>query len=92
MKCPICKQELEEERYTEETWGSFDVVEVHQKCSNCKMYQYEYTYGNSCRWIYKRTICDDKQHRFYTSLIKILWKLGVITNEYNNIYDKTQKL
>ena len=71
---------------------NFDVVEVHQKCSNCKMYQYEYTYGNSCRWIYKRTICDDKQHRFYTSLIKILWKLGVITNEYNNIYDKTQKL
>lgn len=49
MKCPICNSELEEERYTEEIWGSFDTVEVHQKCNNCRMYEYEYVYGNRCR-------------------------------------------
>lgn len=89
MKCPICNSILEEERYTEEIWGSFEMVEVHQKCSNCKMYEYEYVYGNNCRWIYKRMISDNKKHRIYISLIRFLWKLGVITNEHNNIYDKT---
>ena len=89
MKCPICNSELEEERYTEEIWGSFDTVEVHQKCHNCKMYEYEYVYGNSCRWVYKRMLCDNKEHKIYTRLIRFLWKLGVITNEHNNIYDKT---
>lgn len=91
MKCPICNSELEEERYTEEIWGSFDTVEVHQKCSNCKMYEYEYVYGNSCRWVYKRMISDNKEHKFYTSLIRFLWKLGVITNE-NNTKTKNNKL
>ena len=91
MKCPICNSELEEERYTEEIWGSFDTVEVHQKCNNCRMYEYEYVYGNRCRWIYKRMICDDKQHKFYTRLIRLLWKLGVITNE-NNTKTKNNKL
>ena len=88
MISPICNSELEEERYTEEIWGSFDTVEVHQKCNSCKMYEYEYFYGNRCRWIYKRMICDDKQHKFYTNLIKLLWKLGVITNESRRYLNK----
>lgn len=83
MKCPICNAELEEERYTEEIWGSFDTVEVHQKCLKCKLYKYEYVYGNSCRWIYKRMICDEKEHKLYIKLIRFLWKLGVITNDRN---------
>ena len=81
MKCPICNSDLEQERYIEEIWGSFDTVEVHQKCPRCKLYEYEYVYGNSCRWIYKKIICDDKKHKIYINLIKILWRLGVITNE-----------
>lgn len=78
MKCLICNAELEEQRYTEEIWGSFNTVEIHQKCNVCQLYEYEYVYGNSCRWIYKKQICDDRKHKFYIKLIRLLYKLGVI--------------
>lgn len=81
MKCPICNSELEEERYTEEICGSFDVVEIHQKCKRCKLYEYEYFYGNSYRWIYKKLIYDQKEHKAYIKLIRFLWRIGVVTNE-----------
>lgn len=77
-ECPICGHILEEEIYTEEIWGSFDVVEVHQKCNRCKLYKYDYTYGVVGRKIGKRIFKDDKQHKFYIGLIRFLYKLGVI--------------
>lgn len=78
MKCPICNSQLEEHRYTEEIWGSFHTVEIHHKCNICKLYEDEYVYGDSCRYIYKRRICDDKQHKLYIKFIRFLYKLGVI--------------
>lgn len=89
MKCPICNSKLEEIRYTEEIWGSFETVEIHQNCRNCNLYKYEYVYGNNCRWIYKKAFTDEKQHKLYIKFIKFLYKLGVIGRkmkykEFNN--------
>jgi hypothetical protein len=81
MKCPICNVELEETRYTEEIWGSFDTVEIHQNCTNCNLYEFEYAYGNSCRYVYKKIFTDEKQHKIYIKFIRLLYKLGVIKNE-----------
>lgn len=78
MNCPICNSKLEEINYTEEIWGSFETVEIHHNCKNCNLYEFEYVYGNSCRWIYKKVFSDEKQHKLYIKFIRILYKLGAI--------------
>lgn len=78
MNCPICNSKLEEISYTEEIWGSFETVEIHHNCRNCNLYEFEYVYGNSCRWIYKKVFSDEKQHKLYIKLVRILYKLRVI--------------
>lgn len=78
MKCPICNNELDEISYTEEIWGSFETVEIHQNCRKCNLYEYEYAYGNSARTIYKKMFCDDKEHKLYIKLVRFLYKLKLI--------------
>lgn len=90
MRCPICGSKLEKKRFVEEIWGSYDEVEKYEKCLVCKLYENKYVYGNTTQRIYKRQFEDERKHKIYIYIVKILYRLGVITNDYNN--NKTNEL
>lgn len=75
MNCPICGCSIARVSYLENIGGVYETVELHYKCANCKLYEYEWAYGVEGQHIGNKKFADNKKHIMYILWLKILYKL-----------------
>ena len=75
MKCPICGCSITRVSFHENIGDVYETVELHYKCANCKLYEYEWVYGVEGQYIGNKSFADGKKHPLYILWTRLLYKL-----------------